>query len=114
MQIIIYHNPRCAKSREALQLIRKKNLEPQVIEYLKEKITKEELKKLLMKLHLKPHDIIRVKEEYYKKKLKGLKLNDDEWIREIVENPFLMERPIVVNGSKAIIARPPERVYELI
>jgi arsenate reductase len=114
MQIILYHNPRCAKSREALQLLRKKNIEPKIIEYLKEKISKEELKKLLMKLHLKPHDIIRVKEEYYKKKLKGLKLNDDEWIDEILENPILIERPIVVKGNKAIIARPPERINDLI
>ena len=99
MQITIYHNPRCAKSREALDLIRKKNIEPDIIEYLKQKITKEELKKLLMKLDLKPHDIIRVNEE---------------WMREILENPILMERPIVVKCNKGILARPPERVNELI
>lgn len=112
--ITIYHNARCGKSRCALELLRENGIEPVVVEYLKEVPTREELKLLLAKLHLKPHDIIRTGEELYQKKLKKLQLNDEEWITVLLENPILIERPIVVKGNRAVIARPPESLLELI
>ncbi len=112
--ITIYHNPRCSKSRETLQLLRDNGIEPQIVEYLKDTPDEEELRKLLMKLHLRPTDILRTGEALYKQKLKGLKLTDEEWIRVMVENPSLIERPIVVKGHKAVLGRPPENVLELL
>ncbi|MFN3343517.1 MAG: arsenate reductase (glutaredoxin) [Flavobacteriales bacterium] len=112
--ITIYHNPRCGKSRCALELLRENGIEPKVVEYLKEVPDREALKLLLSRLHLRPHDIIRTGEEMYKKKLKGLNLNDDEWITIMLENPILIERPIVIAGNRGVVARPPEKVLELI
>ena len=109
----ILHNPRCGKSREALKILQENGIEPEVVEYLKETPSEEELKKILMKLHLKPMDIIRKGEPIFKEKLRGLNLNDEEWIKVMVENPILIERPIVIKGNKAVVARPPENVEEL-
>ena len=110
----IYHNPRCTKSRETLNLIREKGVEPQIVEYLKTSPTAKELKEVLSKLKLKPQDIIRKGEDIYKEKYKGKELSDDEWIAAMVENPVLIERPIVVSGNKAVLGRPPENVLELL
>lgn len=108
----IYHNPRCSKSREALSLIEKHGLEPEVIEYLKTPPSASELKDLLKLLKLRPRDILRTKDA----DLEALALNLDDdkaVIQTLVEHPELMERPIVVQGSKAVLARPPEKVREL-
>ncbi|NNF33344.1 MAG: arsenate reductase (glutaredoxin) [Saprospiraceae bacterium] len=109
----IYHNPRCRKSREALQLLQDKNIEPEIILYLKEPPTKGELKSLLKKLNLKPLEIIRKKEKEFAP-YKGKSLTDDEWINILVENPKLIERPIVVQGNKAAIGRPKENILEIL
>jgi len=106
----IYHNPRCSKSRQTLQLIKDANVEVEIIEYLKKAPTYEEIKLLLMKLHLKPIDIIRKGEDVYKEKFKNSNFNDDEWIKIMMEYPTLIERPIVVKDNKAIVCRPPENV----
>lgn|SRR3990167_8155024 len=110
----IYHNPRCSKSRQTLQLIKDANLEVEIVEYLNEIPTKEELKVILMKLNLQPKDIVRKGETIYKEKFKNSNFNTDEWIQILVENPILIERPIVVKGNKAILGRPPENVLELL
>lgn len=110
----IYHNPRCTKSRETLNIIKEHGAEVEIVEYLKEIPTAEELKKILMRLKLKPVDIIRKGEAIYKERLKGLNLSEDEWIKIMRENPVLIERPIVVKGNKAIIGRPPENVISLL
>lgn len=110
----IYHNPRCSKSRQTLQLIKDAGADVEIIEYLKAIPTKEELKLVLMQLNLKPIDIIRKGEAVYKEKFKNSNFNDDEWIKIMIEYPKLIERPIVIKGNKAILGRPPENVLELI
>lgn len=113
-KLTIYHNARCSKSREALALLTKQGIETEVIEYLKTPLTKKILKNLLMKLNLKPIDIIRTNEDIFKKKFKGKNFINEEWIQILIENPTLLQRPIVVDEYKAIIARPPESLLEFI
>ncbi len=110
----IYHNPRCSKSRQTLQLIKDSGTDVEIVEYLKEIPTTEELEMILMKLNLKPKDIIRKSEAIYKEKFKNSDFNDDEWIKIMIEYPKLIERPIVIKGNKAVLGRPPENVLELI
>lgn len=110
----IYHNPRCSKSRQTLQLLKDAGADLEIIEYLKSIPTEDELKMLLMKLNLKPTDILRKGEAIYKEKFKNSNFNDDEWIKIMIEYPKLIERPIVVKGNKAMLGRPPENVLDLI
>lgn len=110
----IYYNPKCKKSREGLKYLQQLGKEFQVIEYLKEGFTIDELKDVLKKLGKRPHEIIRKQEEYYKKELKNKNFTDDEWIRIIAENPKIIQRPIVVGKYKAIIAQPPELILKVI
>jgi len=109
----IYHNPRCSKSRETLLLIQQKTNNIEIIEYLKNPITHNELKDLLIKLKIKAIDIIRTNEYIWKEKYKKKIMNDEEIINIILEFPNLLQRPIVVKGGKAIIGRPPENVLKL-
>ncbi len=109
----IYHNPRCRKSREALELLKDKNIDPEIMLYLTEPPTKRELKALLKKLKMGPLDIIRKKEKAFLP-FKGKDLSDEEWIDIIVNNPILIERPIVVHGSKAAIGRPIDQIIEIL
>jgi len=111
----IYHNPRCGKSRQTLALIEAAGIEPEVIEYLKTPPTAEELDAILKKLKMEPQDLMRKGEAIYKElKLANQKLTRDEAIAVMLENPKLIERPIVVQGRKAILGRPPENVNELL
>ena len=114
MELTIYHNPRCTKSREALAVIREKGIEPEIIEYLKEIPSEAQLKQLLAKLGMKPEELLRKNEKVFKEKFKGLTFNDDEWIKVMIEEPKLIERPIVVKGHKAVVGRPLENVIDLI
>ncbi len=108
----IYHNPRCSKSREALNLIREQGIEPQIIEYLQTPLTRAELKTLVDVLGLRPRDIIRSKEESFA--ALALNLDDDAAVlAALATHPELLERPIVLQGTKAVLARPPEKVREL-
>jgi arsenate reductase len=109
----VYHNPRCKKSRAGLQYLSDKNLEFQVREYLKETLSEAELTALVMKLNIKPRDLIRTQEEVFRKELKGLNLNDEEWIKVMVENPKLIHRPIVEGKYKAVVGDPPENIDQL-
>jgi len=114
-QTIIYHNPRCGKSRLTLSLLRERGIEPKVIEYLKTPPTAAELKALLKKLGLEPRALLRKGEAEFK--VAGLddpKLGADALIAAMVKHPILIERPIVVRGSKAVIGRPPEAVLALV
>jgi arsenate reductase len=110
----IYHNPRCTKSRQALELLRGKGIVPKVVEYLKEVPTERELEMLVMKLGIKPEALLRKGEAIYKTKYKGLQLNDHEWIRVMHEHPVLIERPIIVKDHKAVIGRPTEKIEDLL
>ena len=109
----IYHNPRCRKSRETLQIINDKGIEPQIVLYLEDLFTEEDLIKVLKKLKLSPFDIIRKSEAIYKSDYKGKNLTDAEWIKAMIKHPKLIERPIVVHGNKAVLGRPPENVLNL-
>ncbi len=110
----IYHNPRCRKSRETLEIIQSSGIEPEIVEYLKDVPTAEELKQILAKLGMNASEIVRTGEPIYKEKFKGKQFNEDEWIQILIEYPKLIERPIVVKDYKAVIGRPPENVKELI
>lgn len=110
----IYHNPRCSKSRQTLELIRKAGTEPEVIEYLTDVPSKKELTELIEMLGITPQELLRKGEADYKENFKGKDLTDSEWIAAMVAYPKLIERPIVVKGKKAVLGRPPENVLELL
>lgn len=112
--IQVYHNARCSKSRECLLFLEESGKPYEVIEYLKDVPTPEELKAILKKLNLKPIEIVRTKEPLWKEKFEGKKLSGERLIAVLVKNPILIERPIVVNGDKAVIARPLEKASEVI
>lgn len=110
----IYHNPRCRKSRETLELLQEKGVEPEIVLYLQTPPDKEELKAILAKLGIKPEQLIRKGEPDYKEKFKGKTLTDEQWIEAMLTYPKLIERPIVISGDKAVIGRPPVNVLDLI
>ncbi len=110
----IYHNPRCRKSRETLQLIEQKGKTPEIIEYLKDSPTEQELTEIIELLGIKPEQLLRKGEKVFKEQYKGKTLSDKQWIKAMVENPILIERPIVINGKKAALGRPPENVLDIL
>lgn len=114
MSYKIYHNPRCSKSRQTLQILRDNGIEPHIIEYLKESPTTEELSEVLSALNMKAEEIIRKGEVIFKENFKGKEFSNEEWIQILVENPKLIERPIVIKNKKAVLGRPPENVLNLI
>ena len=114
-EVIIYHNPKCSKSRKALEIIRSKNIEPTIILYLINKLSKTEVKKLLSKLNLSIRDILRTGEDEYKNNnLKNENLTDDKLIDFLIKFPKLLQRPIVVKDNKAVVGRPPENILNLL
>lgn len=114
MAITIYHNNRCSKSRCALALLREKGEDPKVHYYLEEPLTEEELRSLLKKLRLPAEALLRKNEALYKEHYREQTLTEDEWIKVLAEHPSLIERPVVVNGTRAVIARPPEKLLEIL
>ncbi len=115
MAIVIYHNPRCSKSRQTLQLLQEQGLEPEIIEYLKQPPSIGELERILGLLGMEPRALMRRKEKRYQE----LGLNDPQLepralIQAMVDNPVLIERPIVINGDKAALGRPPENVLGIL
>ena len=106
----VYHNPRCRKSRAGLEYVKNKSGDVEVVEYLKNPLTEDELKTLLMKLNKKPQDMIRTQEAIYKSDFKGKNFHDDEWVKIMIENPKLIRRPIVVRGNKAVWGDPAEEI----
>jgi len=112
--ITIYHNPRCSKSREGLQLLELEGKPFTTVKYLNEPLTKEALTEIIKKLNVKPIELVRQKESLWIKNYKGKELSDGKVIDAMVQNPSLIERPIVVNGDKAVIARPAERIREIL
>jgi arsenate reductase len=112
--ISIYHNNRCSKSRDSLAILNEQNIDFKVIEYLQNPPTAKQIKTLLKKLKLKPYELIRKSEELFKTEYKDKNFSDEEWIEVMVNNPVLIERPIIVNGNKAVIGRPPEKVLEIL
>ena len=111
--IQIYHNPRCKKSRAGLQYLTERGVKPEIINYIAEGISETDLEKLLQKLNKKPEEIIRRQEEYFKKELKNKEFTDKEWLKILIENPKLIQRPIVVKDYKAVIGDPVENIDNL-
>jgi arsenate reductase len=115
MAVTIYHNPRCSKSRQTLQLLQDKGIEPLIVEYLKTPPSEQELNRILKLLGLKPRDILRTREAEYKQAgLDDPSLSDAQIIKLMVEYPKVIERPIVVTDHSAALGRPPEKVLEVI
>ena len=112
--ITIYHNSRCRKSRETLQILVDNNLEFKVIEYLKVQLSKTQIETLINKLGIDPIELVRRNEDVWKQNYKGKKLSGSEIVQILSENPKLIERPIVELNNKAIIGRPPENVFKII
>ncbi len=112
-KIKIYHNPRCSKSRQGLQILKDNKVDFEIVQYLKQTPTKEELTDIINKLGIKPIDLVRKQEKIWKENYKGKELSDNEIIQAMVENPKLIERPIVIKENKAVLGRPPENILEL-
>lgn len=110
----IYHNNRCTKSRCTLDILNEKTSDIEIIDYQVNPPSREELKEILEMLGVKPLDIVRKGESIFKENFKGKTLTDEEWIDAMIAFPKLIERPIVVNGNKAVIGRPPENVLNII
>jgi arsenate reductase (glutaredoxin) len=110
----IYHNPRCRKSRETLNIIQNHGIEPEVVLYLETPPSRQEIREVLSKLHIKAEDLVRKEEKLYKDEYKDRQLSEEEWVNVLADNPKLIQRPVVINGKKAIIGRPPESVHVLL
>ena len=106
----IYHNPRCRKSRETLQILRDHQEDVEIIKYLENPPSEKELAQLLKLLGINPQELVRTNEKIWKEQFKGKHLTDQELVKIMVENPILIERPIVVKNGKAALGRPPESV----
>lgn len=113
-KIVVYHNPRCSKSRCALDFLNAQKVDFTVVEYLKDVPTKAELTTIIDQLGIAPEALIHKGEEDFKLHFKGKPLSNDEWIEAMLQFPKLIERPIVVVGGKAVVARPTERILELL
>lgn len=115
MNVKIYHNPRCSKSRQTLQLLKDTGIEPEIIDYLKTPPTKAELQDILQKLGMQPRDLMRKKEAEYKGSgMDNVNLDEDALIDGMIRKPKLIERPIVLANDKAAIGRPPEDVSSIL
>lgn len=115
MSVEIYHNPRCSKSRQTLQLLKDNGVEPDVVEYLKAPPDRATLERILDMLGLEPRELMRKKEKEYKENnLSDPALTRDQLIDAMLTHPKLIERPIVIKNGKAAIGRPPEHVLEII
>ncbi|MBD9512796.1 MULTISPECIES: arsenate reductase (glutaredoxin) [Pseudomonadaceae] len=114
-QISIFHNPRCSKSRGALELLEERGIQPTIVRYLETPPSAAELKALLGKLGIGARQLLRTGEDEYKElDLANPALGDDQLIQAMVSHPKLIERPIVIVGDKAVIGRPPEKVLEIL
>ncbi len=115
MSVIIYHNPRCGKSRLTLQLLQQQGIEPEIIEYLKNPPSVQQLDDILHKLGMEPRELMRTKEADYKANgLDDASLDRQALITGMVNHPILIERPIVIAGDKAALGRPPEAVLAIL
>ncbi|MBK7214710.1 MAG: arsenate reductase (glutaredoxin) [Bacteroidales bacterium] len=111
--ITIYHNPKCRKSREGLEYLKAKGQEFTIVEYLKNPLTKEVLEDILVKLNIPAKELVRTQEDVFKEKFKGKNFTNDEWVRILLENPKLIQRPIIVKEYKAILGQPLEEIDKL-
>lgn len=112
--ISFYHNPRCSKSREALQILDKSKTDFKVIKYLDDLLNEEALENIITLLKIKPISLVRTNESIWKENFKNLDLTDKEIIAAMAKYPKLIERPIGINGNKAVIARPPQKILNIL
>ena len=112
---VIYHNPRCGTSRKTLQMLRDRGIEPEIIEYLKQSLSRKRLKELIEMLGIEPRELMRKKEKLYRELgLDDPSLSDNALLDAMAENPILIERPIVVRGQMAALGRPPEKILDIL
>lgn len=114
MNLKIYHNPRCRKSREALQYLEETKQSFDIINYIDKRLSKAEIEQLLKELSYQPEELIRKNEAIWKEQYKGKDLSVDELVSALSENPKLIERPIISNGKSAVIARPLEKLIDFL
>lgn len=115
MSVTMYHNPRCSKSRQTLELLRSRGIEPQIIEYLKSPPDADTLKNILTMLEMEPRDLMRKKEAAYREEgLDDESLGRDDLITAMIKHPVLIERPVVIHNGRAAIGRPPESVLDIL
>ena len=114
MEVTIYHNPRCRKSREALSFLEEKSCKVIVVEYLKDLLSMEELRTLINDLNIRPIELVRKNESIWKEQFKDKDLSDTEILEAMVQNPKLIERPIIKSEKGVVVGRPLERVQEVI
>lgn len=113
--VTIYHNPRCSKSRQTLQLLQENDISAEIVEYLKTPLSYDQLSEVINKLGITARDLLRTSEQDYKDmNLNNKDLSDDDLINAMVKAPKLMQRPIVVKADKAAIGRPPENVLSIL
>ncbi|WP_310556745.1 arsenate reductase (glutaredoxin) [Flavobacterium sp.] len=112
--ITIYHNSRCSKSRDGVCFLENSNIEFEIVNYIKNIPTADELKTILQKLNIPAIELVRKKEAIWIEKYKTKKLSENEIIQAMIEHPNLIERPIIISGNKAIIARPTEKINEIL
>lgn len=114
MKPVIWHNPRCGKSRDALKLLEEKGIEAEVVQYLIDTPSKEELKAVLKKLGISARELMRTKEDIYKELNLKDETNEEKLIEAMVQNPKLIERPVIIQGNKAVIGRPAEKMLDIL
>ena len=112
--ITIYHNGICSKSNGALEILQQKNIPHSVRWYLTDRLNKTELEALLKKLGMQPSELVRTDETVFTEHYEGKQYTEAEWLSILLENPILIQRPIIEKGDKAIVARPPEKVLEIL
>jgi arsenate reductase len=112
--ITIYHNPRCSKSRQGVALLEESGKEFTIVKYLEDTLDEQKLSEIISLLNISPIELVRKNEKIWKEMFKGKELNDSQIIKAMVENPKLIERPIVVNDKKAVVGRPPENINNII
>lgn len=112
--IKIYHNPRCQKSREGLEILKQSGKNFKIVKYLEENPNESELREIIKLLNIKPEGLVRKNETIWKENFKGKDLSGDEIIQAMVKHPNLIERPIVINNNKAVIGRPPVLIKSLL
>jgi arsenate reductase (glutaredoxin) len=110
----IYHNPRCKKSRAGLAYLEEKGMKFEIIDYIKNPLSELQIDELIQKTGLGAEQLIRKQEDFFKKELKGRTLSHKEWVKAIASEPKLLQRPVVVNGQKAVLANPPENINSIL
>jgi len=113
-QWVIWHNPRCSKSRAALELLRERGLDLHVVEYLKSPPSRAEIKSVLGKLAIPAEALVRKGEDVYRDQFKDRTMTADQWLDALAAHPVLIERPVIIRGGRAVLGRPPENALELV